>query len=82
MNRMRLVIVPVLVLVSAFTVLAKSKEEKQAEARKKADATLQRLYKARPHKLQSNPRPAMRSLTVAAQRNQVLKDGTDLNQLR
>ena len=48
MNRMRLVIVPVLVLVSAFTVLAKSKEEKQAEARKKADATLQRLYKAKP----------------------------------
>ncbi len=48
MNRMRLVIVPVLVLVSAFTVLANSKEEKQAEARKKADATLQRLYKAKP----------------------------------
>ena len=48
MNRMRLVIVPVLVLVSAFTVLAKSKAEKQAEARKKADATLQRLYKAKP----------------------------------
>src|SRR6185503_10396676 len=48
MNRMRLVIVPVLVLMSAFTVLGKSKEEKQAEARKKADATLQRLYKAKP----------------------------------
>ena len=48
MNRMRLVIVPVLILVSAFTVLAKSKTEKQAEARKKADATLQRLYKAKP----------------------------------
>src|ERR1044072_868180 len=45
MDRM---IVPVWVLVSAFTVLAKSKEEKQAEARKKADATLQRLYKAKP----------------------------------
>jgi len=37
-----------LVLLSAFTVLAKSKEEKQAEARKKADATLQKLYKAKP----------------------------------
>src|ERR1044072_5537154 len=48
MKRMRHVIVPVLVLVSAFTVLAKSKAEKQAEARKKADATLQRLYKAKP----------------------------------
>jgi hypothetical protein len=29
-------------LLSAFTILAKSKEEKEAEARKKADATLQR----------------------------------------
>src|ERR1044072_9150097 len=48
MNRMRLVIVPVLVLMSAVTVLAKLKAEKQAEARKKADATLQRLYKAKP----------------------------------
>ena len=48
MNRMRLPIVLVLVLLSAFTVFAKSKEEKQAEARKKADATLQRLYKAKP----------------------------------
>jgi len=48
MNRMRLSIVLVLVLMSSFTILAKSKEEKQAEARKKADATLQRLYKAKP----------------------------------
>ncbi|HEU4837567.1 MAG TPA: YSC84-related protein [Pyrinomonadaceae bacterium] len=45
---MRLLIVLVLVPLTAFTVLAKSKEEKQAEARKKADATLQRLYKAKP----------------------------------
>ena len=48
MNRMRLSISAVLILVSVFTVFAKSKEEKQAEARKKADATLQRLYKAKP----------------------------------
>jgi lipid-binding SYLF domain-containing protein len=45
---MRLSIVLVLVLMSSFTVLAKSKEEKQAEARQKAEATLQRLYKAKP----------------------------------
>jgi lipid-binding SYLF domain-containing protein len=45
---MRLSISAVLILVSVFTVFAKSKEEKQAEARKKADATLQRLYKAKP----------------------------------
>jgi lipid-binding SYLF domain-containing protein len=48
MNRVRLLIALVLILPSAFTVAAKSKEEKQAEARKKADATLQRLYKAQP----------------------------------
>lgn len=48
MNRMRLLIALVLILPSAFTVFAKSKEEKQAEARKKADATLQRLYKTQP----------------------------------
>ena len=48
MRRMRLLIVPGLVLLSALTIVAKSKEEKQAEARKKADATLQRLYKAKP----------------------------------
>jgi lipid-binding SYLF domain-containing protein len=35
-------------LLSTLTVLAKTKEEKQAEARKKADATLQRLYKTKP----------------------------------
>jgi len=48
MNRMRLLTSLVLILLSAFTIAGKSKEEKQAEARKKADATLQRLYKAKP----------------------------------
>jgi len=48
MNRMRLLTLLALVLLSATTIVAKSKEEKQAEARKKADATLQRLYKAKP----------------------------------
>jgi lipid-binding SYLF domain-containing protein len=38
----------VVILICALTITAKSKEEKQAEARKKADATLQRLYKAKP----------------------------------
>ena len=37
-----------LILLTAVTVLAKSKEEKRAESRKKADQTLQRLYKAKP----------------------------------
>jgi lipid-binding SYLF domain-containing protein len=45
---MRLLIALVLMITSAFTVAAKSKVEKQAEARKKADQTLQRLYKAKP----------------------------------
>ena len=45
---MRLLITLVLMITSAFTVAAKTKEEKQAEARKKADQTLQRLYKAKP----------------------------------
>jgi len=45
---MRLLIALGLVLLSALTIIAKSKEEKQAEARKKADATLQKLYKAKP----------------------------------
>jgi len=48
MSRLRPSISAVLVVLSACTILAKSKEEKQAEARKKADATLQRLYKAKP----------------------------------
>ena len=43
---MKLLIALVLMITSALTVAAKSKEEKQAEARKKADQTLQRLYKA------------------------------------
>lgn len=48
MNRTRLSIALGLVLLSAFTVIAKTKEEKQAEARKKAHETLQRLYKQKP----------------------------------
>ena len=48
MKRVRPLVALVLSLAAAFTVAAKSKEEKQAEARKKADATLQRLYKAQP----------------------------------
>ncbi len=40
--------ISLLILLSAVTVLAKTKEEKQAEARKKADETLQKLYKAKP----------------------------------
>src|SRR5574338_1128867 len=48
MNRMRLLISVVMIVLSAATIIAKTKEEKQAEARKKAAATLQRLYKAKP----------------------------------
>ena len=48
MNRIRPLVSITLILLTALTTLAKSKEEKQAEARKKADATLQRLYKAKP----------------------------------
>lgn len=48
MKRTRLPIAFLLVLACALNVTAKSKEEKQAEARKKAQATLARLYKARP----------------------------------
>src|ERR1700752_2231171 len=48
MKRVRLLIALGMILVGAFTVAAKSKTEKQAEARKKADATLQRLYKEQP----------------------------------
>jgi len=47
MKRMRLLTLLVLIL-SALTIVAKSKEEKQEEARKKANDTLQRLYKAKP----------------------------------
>jgi lipid-binding SYLF domain-containing protein len=48
MYRMRLLTSLVLILLSAFTIVAKTKEEKRAEARKKAGETLQRLYKAKP----------------------------------
>ena len=48
MNRTRISIALGLVLLSAFTVIAKSKEEKQAEARRKAQETLHRLYKQKP----------------------------------
>ena len=48
MSRMRPLIALVLILAGSLTIVAKSKAEKQAEARKKADATLQRLYKAQP----------------------------------
>ena len=48
MNRLRLLMLPALILVSALTIFAKTKEEKQAEARKKADQVLARLYKAKP----------------------------------
>jgi lipid-binding SYLF domain-containing protein len=41
-------VVFLLVLACALSATAKSKEEKQAEARKKAQQTLARLYKARP----------------------------------
>lgn len=48
MNRIKLLTVLTLILVSALTVFAKTKQEKQAEARKKAEETLARLYKAKP----------------------------------
>ena len=48
MNRMRLLGMAALALLSAVTVHAKTKEEKQAEARNKAEQTLHRLYKAQP----------------------------------
>jgi len=48
MIQLRLLSLCALVLLSGTTVLAKSKAEKQAEARQKADQTLQRLYKATP----------------------------------
>ena len=48
MKRMRLPIALTLLLACAFNVIAKTKEEKQAEARKKAQETLARLYKVRP----------------------------------
>ena len=48
MKRTRLGIIISVMLACALSVTAKSKEEKQAEARKKARQTLERLYKARP----------------------------------
>ena len=48
MNKAKLLVVPALILVSALTIIAKTKEEKQAEVRKKAEAVLARLYKAKP----------------------------------
>src|SRR5687767_10228474 len=48
MNRVKLLVASALILVSALTVIAKTKEEKQAEARKKADQVLARLYQASP----------------------------------
>ena len=47
MKRARVIIVSVLLMLSALPVAAKSKEEKQAELRTKAAATLERLYKVR-----------------------------------
>jgi lipid-binding SYLF domain-containing protein len=49
MKPARVIIVSALFLLSALPVAAKSKEEKQAELRKKAAATLERLYKVRPN---------------------------------
>jgi lipid-binding SYLF domain-containing protein len=48
MKKTRLPIVISFVLMCALGATAKTKQEKQAEARKKADATLARLYKAKP----------------------------------
>ena len=48
MTKWKLLFVAVLVTLSAVSVAAKTKEEKQAEARKKAQLTLAKLYKARP----------------------------------
>lgn len=48
MNRLRLLFVAVLMLATASTVFAESKEEKRAKARKKAEETLQRLYQQHP----------------------------------
>lgn len=48
MKTTRLLTVICLILAGALSVTAKSKEEKQAEARQKAQQTLARLYKARP----------------------------------
>lgn len=46
--KIKLLYIAVLVTLSVISVQAKSKEEKQAEARKKAQETLAKLYKAKP----------------------------------
>src|SRR5687768_14809606 len=48
MNRAKLLMLPALIMVSALTICANTKQEKQAEVRKKADQVLARLYKAKP----------------------------------
>lgn len=48
MNRLRLLTASALILLSAVISVAKTKEEKQAEARKKAAQTLERLYQVHP----------------------------------
>jgi len=48
MTLLKFLIVPVLIVAGAVSVLAETKAEKQAKARKKADETLQRLYKQHP----------------------------------
>jgi len=48
MKTTRLTTVTALILLAGVSVLAATKEQKQAEARKKAAETLQRLYKAQP----------------------------------
>ena len=48
MKRARLIVASTLLLLSALPIAAKSREEKQAELRKNAAATLERLYKVRP----------------------------------
>lgn len=48
MTRKRILITPALILLSSLTIIADSKEEKQAKARKKGAETLERLYKVKP----------------------------------
>jgi lipid-binding SYLF domain-containing protein len=48
MKLLKLTYILALILLSVVTAIAKTKEEKRAEAQKKADQTLQRLYKAQP----------------------------------
>ena len=48
MKMARIPIALTLVLICGLAVVAKTKEEKQEEARKQANATLERLYKAQP----------------------------------